>query len=80
MGGIREAIRPGEHGLLVAAGDAGRLAEALAKLLRDDELRARLGAAARERARRHYTVEVMADAYEALYRGAAHPPERPADS
>jgi glycosyltransferase involved in cell wall biosynthesis len=54
--GLRDAVRPGETGILVA--DAGpqafaaRMAEAIARVLSDDALAARLSAAARSWARR----------------------------
>jgi glycosyltransferase involved in cell wall biosynthesis len=47
--GAREVLRDGEHALLVPAGDAPALAAALRRLAGDRDLRARLGAAARER-------------------------------
>lgn len=46
---VREAVAHGEHGLLVAPGDAAALADALAHLLRDPDKRHRLGSAARAR-------------------------------
>jgi glycosyltransferase involved in cell wall biosynthesis len=45
-GGIGEVIRDGENGLLVAAGDAAALARAVETYFADEELRARLRAAA----------------------------------
>lgn len=49
--GAEEAIANGETGFLVTAGDPTATAEAMARLLRDPELAARLGATGRERAR-----------------------------
>lgn len=46
-GGIPEVCRHGESGLLVPPGDAGALADALARLAGDAALRRRLGAAGR---------------------------------
>ncbi len=68
--GIPEAIVDGRDGLLVPAGDAARLAEALQLLLTNPARRAALSEAAAARARREFTVQVMADRYEALYRQA----------
>jgi glycosyltransferase involved in cell wall biosynthesis len=45
--GLRESVLHGETGLLVPHGDVPALASALAELLRDQELRARLGRGAR---------------------------------
>lgn len=45
-----ETVRPGETGILVPPRTASRLAEATLSLLRDDSLRARLGAGARSEA------------------------------
>lgn len=42
--GLRDSVRDGETGILVPLGDAGALAAALARVLRDDALRARLAA------------------------------------
>jgi glycosyltransferase involved in cell wall biosynthesis len=45
-GGVGEVVHDGVNGLLVAAGDAGALAEAVRRYFSDDELRARLRGAA----------------------------------
>lgn len=50
VGGIPEAVTDGVDGLLVPPGDAAALAAGLHRLVEDHDLRARLGAAARERA------------------------------
>ena len=51
VGGLRNLVVDGETGLLVRPGDVAALRAALERLLADDELRSRMGAAARERAR-----------------------------
>jgi glycosyltransferase involved in cell wall biosynthesis len=51
VGGLRDLVVDGETGLLVPPGDVAALRSALERLLGDAELRHRLGAAARERAR-----------------------------
>jgi glycosyltransferase involved in cell wall biosynthesis len=70
VGGLAEAIIDGESGLLVPPGDVAGLRSALERLLADAELRARLGAAARERVRERYSravaVRTTLDAYEAV--------------
>jgi glycosyltransferase involved in cell wall biosynthesis len=67
--GIPEAISSDEVGLLSTPGDVPELASHIGRVLRDETLRARLGAAARERALAEFTVSVMADRYLASYRG-----------
>jgi glycosyltransferase involved in cell wall biosynthesis len=64
--GYRDLIEDGETGLLVPPGDSEALAGAMALLIEDRELRARLGAAARERARL-FTTEAVAPQFERLY-------------
>lgn len=63
-------VRPGETGLLVPQRSPDVLAAALEQLLGDDELRARLGANAREHAERHFdaqrNAERVIEIYEAL--------------
>jgi len=65
--GYRDVLRDGRDGLLVPAGDALALAEALRRLALDERLRAQMAAAARERAERfawpHVAAEVI-DCYE----------------
>lgn len=51
VGGIPEVIVDGESGVLVPAGDINGFATAVTRLVKDDELRARLAQAARKRAR-----------------------------
>ena len=67
IAGIPEAIAGGQEGLLVPAEDAAALADALRSLLVDPARRTELGQAAAKRAKRDFTVTVMADRYEALY-------------
>ena len=68
--GIPEAINDGRDGLLVTPGDIVSLADALLTLLTDAARRRVLGDSAAERARREFTVQVMADRYESLYRSS----------
>ena len=56
--GIPEAVQDGRTGLLVPPRDARALADALAALLLDVDLRTRLGAAGRERAASTFDIEV----------------------
>jgi glycosyltransferase involved in cell wall biosynthesis len=54
---IPELIEDGRTGLLVAPEDAAALAAGLERLLRDEALRQRLGAAGRERVRNTFSHE-----------------------
>ncbi len=60
----------GVSGLVVPPGDAEALGAALKELLGDDELRARLGRQAKERARARFTIDRMAADTLAVYREA----------
>jgi glycosyltransferase involved in cell wall biosynthesis len=70
VGGLVEAVVDGETGLLVPGGDVPALRAALERLLGDEELRRRLGAAARERARERFSREVAVTATLAAYEAA----------
>jgi glycosyltransferase involved in cell wall biosynthesis len=67
---VREIHADGETALLVPLGEREALSWALRRLVEDASLRERLGANAREQARR-YSIEPMVDAYETLYRELA---------
>ncbi len=67
VGCVREMVADGETAILVDEGDDAALAEALTRLVRDAELRARFGAAARERVTRHFPIERMCDARTRLF-------------
>lgn len=75
--GIPEMVEDGVTGLLVAPGDAAGFTAAAEKLLRDPELRARLGAAGRRRAEELFAPAKYAEAMERVYAGlpAADRPE-----
>jgi glycosyltransferase involved in cell wall biosynthesis len=68
-GGLAEIVRDGVDGLLVTPGDTLELRTAIARLLGDPGLRARLGERGRERAQ-HFTVESAVDQHERIYRAA----------
>ena len=57
LSGIPELVTDGISGLLVTPGDAAALADALARLAGDSDLRARLGAAGRETVMREFDVD-----------------------
>jgi glycosyltransferase involved in cell wall biosynthesis len=73
VGGLPEAVVDGETGLLVPAGDVRALRAALERLLGDEELRRRLGAGGRERARDRFSREVAVTATLAAYEAALNP-------
>jgi len=66
--GCREVVRDGDNGLLVPPRAVPPLAQALRRLIEDEELRARMGARGRERAVAEFSVDrVIADTL-AVYR------------
>jgi glycosyltransferase involved in cell wall biosynthesis len=67
VGGLLEAIEDDVNGVLVPARDVEALRRALEGLLGDPERRARLGAAARDYAVRHFSREHEVDALLAAY-------------
>jgi glycosyltransferase involved in cell wall biosynthesis len=66
--GARELIQSGETGLLVSIGDVEKMAEAVLKLLHDQEWRVRLGTEAQKDASERFSVERMIDETEQIYR------------
>jgi glycosyltransferase involved in cell wall biosynthesis len=69
VGGTPEAITP-DTGLLVPPGDPVALARAIADLLADEPRRRAMAIAARERWRRHFTLDRLLRETDAVYRGA----------
>ena len=68
-GGSHEAVVDGETGYVVEPRDVDAVRTALARLLGDDTLRARFGAAARERAVRELAYDVLTERLLPLTRG-----------
>ena len=60
LAAIPEIVRDGESGLLVSPGDVEQLADALESLLRDPQLRARVGAAGRHNVEEKFDVDKTA--------------------
>ena len=71
VGGLRDLVVHGETGLVVPPRDPTALRQALETLLADRELRQRLGASARERARLKFSWGTVTDATLAAYTDAA---------
>jgi glycosyltransferase involved in cell wall biosynthesis len=67
VGGVPDAVREGVNGRLVPARDPAALAAALIPLLRDRELRQRLGAAGQRIAREEYSAATILPRLGALY-------------
>ena len=67
-GGIPEAVRDGENGLLVPPGDSAALGAALAALLADAERRHALGAGGRALMAREFSIDAMVQGNLAVYR------------
>ena len=68
VGGLKDLVVDGETGLLVPPRDPRALKAALERLLADRDLRRRLGAAGRERARERFSWDAVTDATIAAYR------------
>lgn len=68
IGGNVAVVADGENGLVVPTGDAAALAQAILRLGRSPELRARMGQAARKRMREDFSLEAVAARLEAVYR------------
>jgi glycosyltransferase involved in cell wall biosynthesis len=81
--GCREVVRDGIEGILVPRRDPDALAEAILRLLRDDDLRMRVGSAARERALQRFderaVEQIIVSSYRALLRGGGEGADRVMD-
>jgi len=69
--GCREAVEPGESGLLVPPRDPDALAEALGRLIRDPDLRRRMGRRGRELAVERFSIQVVVEKTAEIYRDLA---------
>jgi len=66
VGGVPEVIRHGRNGLLVRPEAPNDLADAIVRVACDEDLRCRLGRAARAEFDERYDISHMVDAYEAI--------------
>ncbi len=69
IAGIPEMVMNEVSGLLVPPGDAGALANALEKIIRDKELARRFGESGRKRAREIFSIEASVSSLMDLFRG-----------
>ncbi|MBI3321372.1 MAG: glycosyltransferase family 4 protein [Candidatus Omnitrophica bacterium] len=68
IGGNVELVTDGENGCLVEPGHPEQLAEAITRLLQDEQARRRFGAEGRHRVERHYAMGRITERYLTLYR------------
>jgi N-acetyl-alpha-D-glucosaminyl L-malate synthase BshA len=68
VGGIPEVLDDQATGILTPFGDTAAAASAIAGLIQDPARRAALGRAAYQRAKEHFSAEVIVPRYEMLYR------------
>jgi glycosyltransferase involved in cell wall biosynthesis len=68
VGGVPDVVRDGEDGFLVETGAVDALADRLARLAADPDLRRRMGDAGRARVLPRYSVERLIDDVDLLYR------------
>ena len=67
VGGIPEVVRDGTDGFLYDVGKVSSMAEGCLRILGEPHLRASMGEAARDRARREFCASKIVQQYEALY-------------
>ncbi len=67
VGGVPDVVEDGVHGTLVPAGDVAALTAALEHLHRKPDQAWRMGRAAAQRVRDHYTWQAVVDDFEAIY-------------
>ena len=65
--GAEDTVVPGETGYIVPVDDAGALADALKRLVKEPERRRRMGARSRERATALFSADVMARGVERVF-------------
>jgi N-acetyl-alpha-D-glucosaminyl L-malate synthase BshA len=77
VGGLPEVVAHGETGFLYPVGDVDSMADAAIRILQDDDLRGRLGRAARRRALEHFDQDRVVGRYREIYQrvmaGVARP-------
>lgn len=73
VGEVPTLVLPGETGILVPPGDVDALAAAMKEIVRNDELRLRLGAGARALVEREFSANRMTYEYCEVYQAALAP-------
>jgi len=68
VGGVNEALRNGETGLLVKRGNTDELADAVMRLLSDKNLRQKMGVNGRKFVLENYTWDICAEKMLSVYR------------
>jgi glycosyltransferase involved in cell wall biosynthesis len=66
-GGNAEAVEDGTSGMLIPPGDAGRLAEAILELVKNEDKRRRMGTAGRKKAENLFSIEKNTARIEKIY-------------
>ncbi len=66
-GGMSESVQDGKTGLLVPPEDADALRDAIGTLMDDEQTRAAMAAAGRERMQNEFSIDTMVDKHVALY-------------
>ena len=77
VGGIPQVIENEVNGLLARPGDVEAIAAAIARLMRDPELREKLGAAARRTIERSYSLDASVERLIQIYRRFGIEPRQP---
>ncbi len=67
--GNRSVVEDGWNGLVVPAGDVAALADAIVRMHRSPEMRARMGQSARDVVRKRFDISLVAEKLEGVYSG-----------
>ncbi len=70
-GALRDLVADGEDGFIVPVGDPRAIADRLAQLIADPDLRHAMGERARARAEREFSIEQTVQGYQRLFSGLA---------
>lgn len=77
IGGTAEGVREGETGFLIGVGDSAALVDRLTQLLKNEELRAKMGRAGRKLAEDRFSLAALATRHEQFYLKALAAAGRP---